>query len=149
MMYNEAGVSQDAMQSDPAQDDSLVQAAIAALNQSSDMRPEDREAILIEFESTYGPGSIQELMEELESQSGGVNDGMSDSIPATIEGETPARLSRGEYVVPADVVSFIGNGSSEAGAEQLEHMIAKIRSAKTGSEEQPPAIDAAGIMGVR
>jgi hypothetical protein len=41
---------------------------------------------------------------------------MSDSIPATIEGKQPARLADGEFVVPADVVSHLGNGSSKAGA---------------------------------
>jgi hypothetical protein len=48
----------------------------------------------------------------------GGGDGMSDSIPATINNRQPARLADGEFVVPADVVSHIGNGSSKAGAKQ-------------------------------
>jgi hypothetical protein len=67
---------------------------------------------------------------------GRIGDGMSDDINATIEGEQPARLSENEFVIPADVVSHIGNGSSDAGAEQLYSMMDRIREARTGTEEQ-------------
>ena len=67
---------------------------------------------------------------------GRIGDGMSDDINATIEGGQPARLSDGEFVVPADVVSHLGNGSSDAGAEQLYTMMDRIREARTGTEEQ-------------
>ena len=53
-------------------------------------------------------------------------DGVSDSIPATIDGEQPAALSKGEFVVPARIVSEIGNGSSDAGAERLYAMLDNI-----------------------
>ena len=53
----------------------------------------------------------------------GDGDGMSDSIPATINNKQPARLADGEFVVPADVVSDLGNGSSNAGAKKLYDMI--------------------------
>ena len=66
----------------------------------------------------------------------GMGDGMSDDIPSSIDGEQPAALSEGEFVVPADVVSHIGNGSSDAGAEQLYAMMDRIRKARTGNEEQ-------------
>ena len=66
----------------------------------------------------------------------GMGDGMSDDIPSSIDGEQPARLSENEFVVPADVVSHIGNGSSDAGAEQLYNMMDRIREARTGTEEQ-------------
>jgi hypothetical protein len=49
----------------------------------------------------------------------GPGDGMSDNIPATIAGKQPARLADGEFVVPADVVSHLGNGSTEAGAKKF------------------------------
>ena len=48
----------------------------------------------------------------------GPGDGMSDSIPATIGEKRPARLADGEFVVPADVVSHLGNGSTEAEARE-------------------------------
>jgi hypothetical protein len=66
----------------------------------------------------------------------GPGDGMSDNIPATINGRQPARLADGEFVVPADVVSHLGNGSTEAGAKQLHAMMDKVRSARTGNKKQ-------------
>jgi hypothetical protein len=66
----------------------------------------------------------------------GPGDGMSDNIPATINGRQPARLADGEFVVPADVVSHLGNGSTEAGAKQLHAMMDKVRSARTGNSKQ-------------
>ena len=73
---------------------------------------------------------------------GGPTDGMADQIPATIDNRQPAALSDGEFVVPADVVSHLGNGNSNAGAEQLYGMMDKIRKARTGSTEQGRQIDA-------
>jgi hypothetical protein len=66
----------------------------------------------------------------------GPGDGMSDNIPATINGRQPARLADGEFVIPADVVSHLGNGSTEAGAKQLHGMMDKVRSARTGNKSQ-------------
>jgi len=66
----------------------------------------------------------------------GQGDGMSDSIPATIEGKQPARLADGEFVVPADVVSHLGNGSSKAGSKRLYAMLDKVRRARTGNKKQ-------------
>jgi len=66
----------------------------------------------------------------------GPGDGMSDSIPATIAGKRPARLATDEFVVPADVVSHLGNGSSDAGAKQLYAMMEKVRKARTGTKRQ-------------
>jgi hypothetical protein len=72
----------------------------------------------------------------------GAGDGMSDSIPATIEGKQPARLADGEFVVPADVVSHIGNGSSKAGSKRLYAMLDKVRQARTGNKKQGKEIKA-------
>ena len=66
----------------------------------------------------------------------GPGDGMSDNIPATISGRQPARLADGEFVIPADVVSHLGNGSTEAGAKQLHAMMDKVRKARTGNPKQ-------------
>ena len=71
----------------------------------------------------------------------GQGDGMSDSIPATIEGKQPARLADGEFVVPADVVSHIGNGSSKAGSKRLYAMLDKVRKARTGHTKQGKEIN--------
>lgn len=72
----------------------------------------------------------------------GPGDGMSDSIPATIGNKQPARLADGEFVVPADVVSHLGNGSTDAGAKRLYSMMDKIRKARTGKKKQAPAVKA-------
>lgn len=70
----------------------------------------------------------------------GPGDGMSDDIPAHVGGEQPVRLADGEFVVSADVVSGLGNGSTDAGAKKLYEMMAKVRQARTGKKKQAPAI---------
>jgi hypothetical protein len=72
----------------------------------------------------------------------GPGDGMSDSIPAVIGRKQPARLADGEFVVPADVVSHLGNGSTDAGAKRLYGMMDKIRKARTGKKKQAPQVKA-------
>jgi len=74
----------------------------------------------------------------------GEGDGMSDDIPFNIEGQQPALLARDEYVIPADVVSMIGNGSSDAGSEQIDAAIANIRQAKYGRAQQPRETEGLG-----
>jgi hypothetical protein len=71
----------------------------------------------------------------------GSTDGMEDKIPATISGKQPARLSHGEFVVPADVVSHLGNGNSNAGAQRLYDMMDRIRKARTGTPKQGKQIN--------
>jgi hypothetical protein len=71
----------------------------------------------------------------------GPGDGMSDNIPARIGAKQPARLADGEFVVPADVVSHLGNGSTDAGAKQLYKMMDKIRTARTGRKAQGKQIN--------
>jgi hypothetical protein len=76
----------------------------------------------------------------------GTGDGMSDSVPASIEGVQEARLADGEFVIPADVVADIGNGSSDAGSKKLYDMMDRIRKARHGTTEQPPEIQAERLM---
>ena len=76
----------------------------------------------------------------------GPGDGMSDDIPTTIDGEQPAALSQGEFVVPADVVSHLGNGSTEAGSKQLYAMMDEVRQARTGRKEQGTEINPDNFM---
>jgi hypothetical protein len=72
----------------------------------------------------------------------GPGDGMSDDIPAQIGKHQPARLADGEFVVPADVVSHLGNGSTDAGAKRLYNMMDKVRHARTGNKKQGKQIKA-------
>jgi len=113
--------------------------------------------------STYGKINTDDTPEVQEAASGGImgapslgsyaaggnprllkgpGDGMSDSIPANIGGKQPARLADGEFVVPADVVSHLGNGSTDAGAKKLYTMMDNIRRARTGRKKQAPAVKA-------
>lgn len=76
----------------------------------------------------------------------GRGDGMSDDIPASIAGVQPARLANEEFVIPADVVSHLGNGSSEAGAKVLYDMLDKVRKARTGHTKQGKQINPHKLM---
>jgi hypothetical protein len=60
----------------------------------------------------------------------GPGDGVSDSIPASIAGKRPAKLADGEFVIPARIVSELGNGSSEAGARKLYAMMDRVQKAR-------------------
>lgn len=77
---------------------------------------------------------------------GGPTDGMADLIPASIDGTQPAALSDGEFVIPADVVSHLGNGNSDAGANQLMSMMDRVRNARTGTTKQGTEIDPMKMM---
>jgi hypothetical protein len=77
----------------------------------------------------YASGSVPRLLK-------GPGDGMSDDIPASIDNRQPARLADGEFVIPADVVSGLGNGSTEAGAKHLHKMMTDVRKARTGNPKQ-------------
>jgi hypothetical protein len=71
----------------------------------------------------------------------GATDGMADKINTSIDGKQPAKLSHGEFVVPADVVSHLGNGNSDAGAQRLYSMMDKVRQARTGTKKQGKEIN--------
>jgi hypothetical protein len=65
----------------------------------------------------------------------GPGDGVSDDIPATIADKQPARLADGEFVIPARIVSELGNGSTEAGARKLYAMMDRIKSARRKAKD--------------
>jgi hypothetical protein len=71
----------------------------------------------------------------------GHSDGMADKVSANIDGKRPAALSDGEFVIPADVVSHLGNGNSNAGAKRLYEMMDRIRAARTGNPKQGKQIN--------
>jgi hypothetical protein len=75
-----------------------------------------------------------------------MGDGMSDEIPASLDGEQDVLLSENEFVIPADVVSGLGNGSSDAGAEQLYAMMDRVRKARTGTEKMGKEVNAERLM---
>lgn len=71
----------------------------------------------------------------------GQTDGMADELDTSIDDVQPAKLSHGEFVIPADVVSHLGNGNSDAGAKVLYKMMDRVRQARTGTKEQGKEIN--------
>lgn len=121
----------------------LVESPPTAYNTASN-RPQQMEVMLRQPEVQYDIGTGQARFAEggISNLGGysdggrmlrGPGDGVSDSIPATIGDRQPARLADGEFVVPARIVSEIGNGSSEAGARKLYAMMDRVQGARKKS----------------
>jgi len=129
-------------------DKEIINNAVDAIK-GTDTEPERSLAM---FVSTYGEDALKDLVERVrsgqfddnsevsEGMVGGIGDGMDDMIPATLEGEQDVVLSDGEFIVPADVVSGIGNGSTDAGADSLYEMMDRVRQMRTGKSEQPEQV---------
>jgi hypothetical protein len=139
------------MTKDGMNDKELISSAIDVI-QGEIQDPDQQKVILGQFIAEFGQEALQDLMQRVQSgdiptgqQEGdgmveGAGDGMADMIPASMEGDQDVLLSDGEFVVPADVVSGIGNGSSDAGADKLEGMMDRVRELRTGGMAQPPAV---------
>ena len=140
---------------DPAALELMQQTAMAVLGQ---VPPEQADAIIQAFIQQFGSEAFQMLRQQVlasvepnaqtEGMIEGQGDGMSDEIMGSIGDQQRVAVSPGEFIVPADVVSGIGNGSSDAGANELDSMMEEIRLARTGMAQQPPAIDPRGAMPV-
>jgi len=89
----------------------------------------------------YAQGGLTSLQSPKGYYLGGPTDGMADEVPASIDGQQEAALSHGEFVFPADVVSHLGNGNSEAGAKVLYDMMDRVRKARTGTTKQGKQIN--------
>jgi hypothetical protein len=134
----------------------VISAAVAAIR-GSHPQPE---IALGTFLAQYGEDALRDLVDrvqsgemeqsaaESEGKIAGPGDGMSDMVPASIDGQQDVLLSDGEYIVPADVVSGLGNGSSDAGAKALDDMKDKVRMARTGTDKQAPAVPREKMMPV-
>jgi hypothetical protein len=148
-MAMDAGIG--GMMKDGMNDKELISSAIDVIQGEID-DPDKQQVILGQFVAQFGQDALQDLITRVQSgdipaqsQEGdgmvkGAGDGMADMIPASMEGDQDVLLSDGEFVVPADVVSGLGNGSSDAGANKLEDMMDRVRELRTGGKEQPPAI---------
>ena len=148
-MAMDAGIG--GMMKDGMNDKELISSAIDVIQGEID-DPDKQQVILGQFVAQFGQDALQDLITRVQSgdipaqsQEGdgmvkGAGDGMADMIPASMEGDQDVLLSDGEFVVPADVVSGLGNGSSDAGANKLEDMMDRVRELRTGGKAQPPAI---------
>lgn len=138
----------------------LVEAVRAIKGQS-----ENPQMALGVFLKSFGEDALRDLVqrvksgdfdmegeEEEDEEGGGVvsgeGDGMEDLVPGTIDGERDVLLSDGEFVIPADVVSGLGNGSTDAGARELENMMERVRQSRTGTPAQPPRVPQGEVMPV-
>lgn len=96
------------------------------------------------FRPSFAGGGLADTPEAARfegRQISGPGDGMSDDVAALINGSQPAALADGEFVIPADVVSGLGNGSTDAGARALFDMIDRVRVSRTGRKEQGKTIN--------
>jgi len=113
---------------------------------------EQQDMIVSAFTDKYGPEIYAMLRSEIlrsimpdaqtEGMISGSGGGMDDKVPGMIGAEQPVAVSPGEFIVPADVVSDLGDGSSDSGADELYAMMERVRKARGGNGEQPPAINA-------
>jgi hypothetical protein len=141
----------DESQEGEMNDKELISGAIDVI-QGEIENPEQQKLILGKFVAQFGQEALQDLIQKVQSgeipnepspaegKIEGAGDGMSDMVPASLGKEQDVLLSDGEFVVPADVVSGIGNGSSDAGSSKLEEMMNRVREMRTGGMMQPPAI---------
>lgn len=140
----EASIVKQIKGSDPMQQGQPSQQGLGAIAPSQPMAPSFNPSVAMG--PTYFAGMNAPRGMARGGYLDGQGDGMSDSIPATIEGKQPARLADGEFVVPADVVSHIGNGSSKAGSQRLYSMLDKVRKARTGHTKQGKQINPSKYM---
>jgi hypothetical protein len=130
-------------------EDPLIAEVKAAIMGS---HPDPQRAIQA-FIGKYGEQAFNQLRTQIvkamsgnEGLTQGPGGGMDDAIPATIDGSEPAALSDGEFVIPADVVSGLGDGSTDAGAGKLYNMVDNVRVERTGMKNQPRQIDDKAAM---
>jgi len=132
-------------------DKELVSAAIASLR--GEMPQEEAVQVLSRFATRFGREALLDLVEQMQkgaiAQSAGkaegmvrgAGDGMEDLVPAKLGADQDVLLSDNEYVIPSDVLSGLGNGSSDAGARKMDRFLDDVRKARTGTTEQAPEID--------
>lgn len=129
----------------PAGDDEYSQRVMELKEALYSGGPEG-DGVIRDFVEDFGEEALMSVIDEMsQGPLDGPGDGMSDQIPATIDGGEEVRLSSGEYVVPADAVSGLGNGSSDAGAQALMDMVDRVRGSRTGNISQPPPVDPRGM----
>ena len=136
---------------EPSEQD-IQRLAMAVLGKAGDQA----NLIVEDFVQRFGPEMFQEARDfilkqmmpnaQTEGMIQGQGGGMDDQVPGMIGDQQPVAVSPGEYIVPADVVSGIGDGSSDAGAAELDRMSGDVRMARGGTTTQPPAFDARQVM---
>jgi len=119
----------------------------------------DNENAINAFVEKYGAEQFMFLRDKILKQAAGNpdaqtegliqgngNSGMADDLPMNIGDKPIAAVSQDEYIIPADVVSMLGDGSSDAGSKQLDGMLDRVRQAKTGGKTQAPPLNTQKVM---
>lgn len=113
------------------------------------------EKALNDFVRVYGQEALQSLAQQVQSgnplsKMGGMvrgpGAGMDDMVTGSIGGDQKVLLSNDEFVIPADVVSGLGDGSSEAGARELYAMMDRVRRERTGTTKQPKKLKKGSVL---
>lgn len=139
-----------------AEGEQLVEMAAAAL--MGQMPPDQAEGVLQAFVQAFGPEALEQLKAMVSQQQAaqpdteglldGPGGGLDDQILASVKGGDPVALSSGEFIVPADVVSMLGDGDSSSGADKLDNLISRVRKEKTGTTQQADPISRGILSGV-
>jgi len=143
-------------------EDEIMMNAISALTGKGENPDEDIQTFVQTFgmqalkilQMAVATGKIGDMKQGLPGLIEGEGDGMSDSIDAELvekrgmEGgqKQPLKVANNEYVIAADVVSDIGNGSTDAGADKLDKLMKEVRKARHGTDKQPPEKDMMAVM---
>jgi hypothetical protein len=135
-------------------DEQLIQMAVLAI-QGKHPSPDEVQKAFIErfgldawiaFRERVLQTAAQNPEATTEGMIEGRGTGMSDEIPGVVAGQEKIAVSPGEFIVPADVVSGIGDGSSDSGSDRLYEMMDRVRQARTGTTEQPRPLNKGGIL---
>ena len=119
----------------------------------------DNNEVINEFMIKYGQEQLIMLRDMILKQASGNpdvqteglirgngNSGMADDLPMNIGNKPVAAVSQDEYIIPADVVSMLGDGSSDAGSKQLDGMLDRVRMAKTGGKTQAAPLNPEKVL---
>jgi hypothetical protein len=133
----------------------IEMAAMALLGQ---LPEEESKVVIQQFVSEFGEDALQMLRDRVlkermpnaqtEGKINGNGKGMDDMVPGMIGDQQPVAVSPGEYIVPADVVSGLGDGDTDAGATELDMMMERVRKERTGTDQQPAPLNTQKVMPV-
>ena len=123
----------------------VQQAVIQGAKEAILGQSEQPDVAIQQFIQLFGEEALQQLVAAVQGHSGpvsGSGDGVSDNVPAMVDGQEPVRLANDEHVLSADVVSALGNGSSDAGHKALLDMTSRVRGARVNGKAMPNSIEA-------
>ena len=121
-----------------------------------ELPPEESEAIINMFIDSFGQDAFSSLRDSVleqvvpnsqkEGKITGVGGGMDDLVGGMIGSQQPVAVSPGEYIVPADVVSGLGDGSTDSGVQELDGMLDRVRVERTNTTKQPAPLRRGGVL---